>query len=116
MILLEDLLRVLAYIEDERHLAAYELYQKVLLRLDESRKTRNNPPTDDQLLLGEDVDIEMYAVAHRFLEDKQDVFDALITRAEEFLRARDNMVVDEDWTLAQVMFGITTVCVGVLVF
>ena len=130
--MLEDLLRVLAWIEDERHLAAYELYQSVLLRLDQCRyknvhRNRSHPNSNDNnndatvihnnsmsstiasnISHVENEDETLQAV-YRFLEDKQDVFDALVIRAHEFMQARDNLVVDENWKLAQTLFGITTV-------
>uniref|UniRef100_A0A7S2L8G5 START domain-containing protein n=1 Tax=Leptocylindrus danicus TaxID=163516 RepID=A0A7S2L8G5_9STRA len=51
---------------------------------------------------------QLITLSRDILRAKQTEFDALNIRAKDFQQARENLVEDDDWTLAQTLFGITT--------
>ena len=132
---MEQLHRVLALSQDERHLAAYDLYQDFLKKYpqfhedgaavaafpvnhsaggNQNFKKLNFSVGEegaDGGVMGENglADQEDYEVAFRFLEENRVKFDEVIKRGEIFRFAKENLVVDDDWTFSQTMFGISTV-------
>lgn len=51
---------------------------------------------------------QLISLSKDILHAKQVEFEALNVRAKDFQQARENLVEDEDWTLSQTLFGITT--------
>ncbi|CAJ1953370.1 unnamed protein product [Cylindrotheca closterium] len=111
--LYNDAMRVFLLIEDERHLSALLLYQNLLDRLDPTPELSGSPnkrlskifkrgrkPNKDK---GKDEE-----KARELLQSKQKVLESLQERCAMFRQAKQNLDVDDDWTLAQTIFGVTT--------
>mmetsp|Transcript_10771 Transcript_10771/g.26036 ORF Transcript_10771/g.26036 Transcript_10771/m.26036 type:complete len:857 (-) Transcript_10771:500-3070(-) len=110
--LYNDAKRVLLLIEDERHLSALALYENLLERLDPTPELSGSPSRklSKMFKMGrkhkdKDKDEEN---ARELIQSNQKQLDSLQERCDMFRQAKQNLDVDDDWTLAQTMFGVTT--------
>mmetsp|Transcript_17203 Transcript_17203/g.35921 ORF Transcript_17203/g.35921 Transcript_17203/m.35921 type:complete len:1023 (-) Transcript_17203:21-3089(-) len=125
----KDLHRVLKLIEDERHLVAHNLFLDARRRIEESRNDcvldvnggspkfgksyrkkkggiqREETNTQNTQSRGNMTNRDD---AWKLLQEKEEEFRALENRANLFISAKENLSIDDDWTLAQSLFGVTT--------
>lgn len=94
----QDLIRVLQMVSTERHLTAHELYRQVLSRI--CNEDQQNKKDEEYK-----VNLEL---ARKFHKENKKQFENLEKRAQLFTRAKRNLAIDDDWTKAQTLFGITT--------
>lgn len=94
----QDLIRVLQMVSTERHLTAHELYRQVLSRI----RNENQQKKEDEEYK---ANLEL---ARKYHEENKKQFENLEKRAKLFTRAKRNLAIDDDWTKAQTLFGITT--------
>ncbi|CAB9511255.1 expressed unknown protein [Seminavis robusta] len=119
----KDLRRVSNFIEDERHLVAYELYRNVKPRwealIHEKRgydaaatEKANEKKGRAWMKKGaneeEKFDLKEFEAANAIFQKHKEKFALLMKRAPLLLECRDNMDQSEGWTLAQTLFGVTT--------
>eukprot|EP00980_Cylindrotheca_fusiformis_P028160 scaffold22583_cov106-Cylindrotheca_fusiformis.AAC.31 len=120
-----DAQRVFDLIEDERHLSALHLYNNVKERLNvpdsssqgqENNTNKNETSTRRKVhnvfkrhkgVVDKEKDHEVEQ-ARALFEEKKNELSRLVDRCEMFQKAKQNLDVDDDWTLAQTLFGVTT--------
>eukprot|EP00815_Leptocylindrus_aporus_P009689 CAMPEP_0116058028 /NCGR_PEP_ID=MMETSP0322-20121206/4962_1 /TAXON_ID=163516 /ORGANISM="Leptocylindrus danicus var. apora, Strain B651" /LENGTH=353 /DNA_ID=CAMNT_0003542151 /DNA_START=65 /DNA_END=1123 /DNA_ORIENTATION=+ len=131
-LIITDLFRVLTMSKDERHVAAYHLYNDVIQRMktyvtdveDDPHRLLydDNDNHDDDLQASEQVSSMSHTNVSRYqngvvglvmtlLYDKRKEFENVRARGMEFLRVQYNLNVenvDSEWLYAQTMFGIST--------
>jgi hypothetical protein len=112
-----DAQRVLRLIEDERYLSAESLHQSIRDRIQKEidggvislneqspkkksarrRRQRNSQKADERI-----------AMALQLLEENKDIVQKMEDRSILFKRAKKNLDINDDWTLAQTLFGVST--------
>eukprot|EP00535_Pseudo-nitzschia_heimii_P003754 CAMPEP_0197193974 /NCGR_PEP_ID=MMETSP1423-20130617/28398_1 /TAXON_ID=476441 /ORGANISM="Pseudo-nitzschia heimii, Strain UNC1101" /LENGTH=603 /DNA_ID=CAMNT_0042647311 /DNA_START=68 /DNA_END=1876 /DNA_ORIENTATION=+ len=114
-----DTKRVFRLIDDERYLSAEELHQSIRDRIQteidngadfndslrspeknkssRTRKKRPSKPMENRMKM-----------ALQLLEENEDVLKKMKDRCIIFKKAKKNLDVNDDWTLAQTLFGVTT--------
>jgi len=113
-----DAKRVFRLIEDERYLSAEVLHESLRDRIrnemgdEASSPKKPNSPTRKFLAFKRQkskktIDEKVIA-AHQLLEERKDVVKRMEDRCRLFKTAKKNLDINDDWTLAQTLFGVTT--------
>ena len=114
-----DTKRVFRLIEDERYLSAEELYQSIRDRIQKeidngadlnnlfrsSEKKTSCKTRKRRLSKQQENSMKM---ALKLLKENEDVVKKMKDRCIIFKKAKKNLDVNDDWTLAQTLFGVTT--------
>ncbi|KAG7352691.1 hypothetical protein IV203_008739 [Nitzschia inconspicua] len=115
-----DIERVFRLIEDERHLSARSLYHSVRERINKYNENCTSAEMASSTNSGrfqfrsrlnktkDDKDPTDYEKAQEMLEQNLELLRKLEDRCLLFDKAKHNLTIDDDWTLAQTMFGVTT--------
>lgn len=109
-----DAKRVLRLIEDERYLSAETLHQSVRDRIqrdaddDLAKKQKSSPKRKRRQKNSTKASEERKAMALQLLNENEETITMMLNRSRLFKRAKKNLDVNDDWTLAQTLFGVTT--------
>lgn len=117
-----DAKRVLRLIEDERYLSAQELYHSIKERFEAENSDANdavrrkvdasNRKKSMRSLLKRQKSTkkvnENHVKARQLLDDNDDNLTKMEDRCILFKKAKKNLDINDDWTLAQTLFGVTT--------
>ena len=110
-----DAKRVLRLIEDERYLSAETLHQSIRDRIqrdtdddDIAKKHKSSPKRKRRQKNSTKASEERNAMALQLLNENEETIKMMLNRSRLFKRAKNNLDVNDDWTLAQTLFGVTT--------
>lgn len=119
-----DAKRVLRLIEDERYLSAQSLHQSIRDRIQKEiedaadnnvdatsskkeKSSRKRPMLKRQKSSKKTFN-EKNVKAQELLDENEDILNKMEDRCRIFAKAKTNMNVNDDWTLVQTLFGVTT--------
>ena len=120
-----DAERVLRLIEDERYLSAETLHQSVRDRIQQdiddganfdtsrtSNKQTSSPKRKRAIFKRHKNSTRAFderkVMALQVLNDNEDIIKKMLNRCHLFKKAKKNLDINDDWTLAQTLFGVTT--------